>query len=163
MSLDAEIKILRARVPRVIKTTPLRHHLDISTSPSTSPSLPPKTTHTMLLIGLTGSISTGKSTVSAILSSPPHNLPIIDADLLARQVVEPGTKGHAAIVSHFGPSTPDLLGADGRLDRAVLGRRVFGDDPAQRRDRGVLNKIVHPLVRREMYPPLLSLPLSWLG
>src|ERR1700761_731224 len=64
---------------------------------------------TMLLLGLTGSIATGKSTVSQILSSPPHNLPIIDADVLARQVVEPGTAGYRAIVSYFGPKTPDLL------------------------------------------------------
>lgn len=105
----------------------------------------------MLLIGLTGSISTGKSTVSAILSAPPHNLPIIDADVLARQVVAPGTAGHAAIVAHFAATTPGLLLApDGALDRGVLGRRVFGTDAARLRDRRVLNGIVHPLVRREM-------------
>ncbi|KAL0640101.1 Dephospho-CoA kinase cab5 [Maublancomyces gigas] len=105
----------------------------------------------MLIIGLTGSISTGKSTVSTILSSPPHNLPIIDADLLARQVVEPGTKGHAAITAHFGPSTPDLLLADGSLNRVVLGKRVFGTDAARQQDRRVLNGIVHPLVQREIF------------
>ena len=52
----------------------------------------------MLLLGLTGSIATGKSTVSQILSSPPYNLPIIDADKVARQVVEPGTSGYNKIV-----------------------------------------------------------------
>jgi dephospho-CoA kinase len=117
----------------------------------------------MLVIGLTGSIATGKSTVSALLSQPPYSLPVIDADLLARKVVEPGTPGYRAIVEYFGPSTPDLLvpaGPDmplsgpsghGRpLNRPALGRRVFGDDEQRRRDRAVLNSIVHPAVRREM-------------
>lgn len=123
----------------------------------------------MLLIGLTGSIATGKSTVSSILSSPPYSLPIIDADLLARQVVEPGTSGYKAIVSYFGPSTPDLLvpvsesmpecGPDGKgrpLNRPALGRRVFGTDDQRKKDRGVLNGIVHPAVRKEMYKAVLS-------
>jgi dephospho-CoA kinase len=120
----------------------------------------------MLLLGLTGSIATGKSTVSSILSSPPYSLPIIDADLLARKVVEPGTSGYNAILKHFLPTTPDLLlpaseydvsnfpqGAP--LNRPVLGRRVFGDSEERRRDRGVLNGIVHPAVRKEMYKALL--------
>ncbi len=118
----------------------------------------------MLLIGLTGSIATGKTTVSTLLSSPPYSLPIVDADLLARKVVEPGTPGYRAIVAYFGPSTPDLLvpagpdmpenGPTGKgrpLNRPALGRRVFGDDPLVRKDRGVLNGIVHPAVRREMF------------
>jgi dephospho-CoA kinase len=113
----------------------------------------------MLLLGLTGSIATGKSTVSRILGSPPYNLPIVDADLLARRVVEPGTRGHAAIVRHFGPSTPNLLREDGTIDRTVLGRRVFGATPERERDRKVLNGIVHPLVRREMYREVLK---AWL-
>ncbi|TVY39242.1 Dephospho-CoA kinase, partial [Lachnellula subtilissima] len=120
----------------------------------------------MLLLGLTGSIATGKSTVSSILSSPPYSLPIIDADLLARKVVEPGTSGYNAILKHFLHDTPDLLlpaseydvskypqGAP--LNRPVLGRRVFGDSEERRKDRGVLNGIVHPAVRREMYKALL--------
>ena len=117
----------------------------------------------MLLIGLTGSIATGKSTVSSILSQPPYSLPVIDADLLAREVVEPGTPAYRAIVAHFGPTTPDLLvpagpdmperGPRGRgrpLNRPALGRRVFGDDAGRRRDRAALNAIVHPAVRRAM-------------
>ena len=126
----------------------------------------------MLLIGLTGALATGKSTVAALLSTT-HNLPLIDADLLARAVVAPGTTGYTRILAHFGESTPDLLlpasadasgsgagkgeermqGARGALrpiNRAVLGRRVFGDDAERRRDRAVLNGIVHPLVRWEM-------------
>jgi dephospho-CoA kinase len=122
----------------------------------------------MLLIGLTGSIATGKSTVSALLSSPPHSLPIIDADLLARKVVEPGTSGYQSIVSYFGPTTPDLLvpasetvpqnGPDGKgrpLNRPALGKRVFGDDPERKKDRNVLNGILHPAIRRNMYKAIL--------
>lgn len=121
----------------------------------------------MLLIGLTGSIATGKSTVSSLLTSAPHNLPVIDADLLARKVVEPGTAGYNAIVEYFGPTTPDLLvepsksmpehGANGRgrpLNRPALGKRVFGNSEDRKKDRGVLNGIVHPAVRKEMYKSL---------
>lgn len=130
----------------------------------------------MLLLGLTGSIATGKSTVSAILTSPPHSLPLIDADLLARKAVEPGTKAYHQILTYFGPSTPDLLLAlprqtqpdsqeddddkpdteEGRpLNRAALGRRVFGDTEAKKRDRTALNRMIHPAVRWEMYKALL--------
>jgi dephospho-CoA kinase len=120
----------------------------------------------MLLIGLTCSIATVKSTVSSILNEPPYSLPIIDADLLARKVVEPGTAGYKAVVSYFGPSTPGLLvpadpadnmpedGPDGLgrpLNRPVLGRRIFGDDAQRKKDRAVLNGIIHPAVRREMF------------
>lgn len=121
----------------------------------------------MLIIGLTGSIATGKSTVSSLLSSPPYSLPIIDADVLARQVVEPGTPGYKAIVDYFGPSTPDLLldtdtdnaktnKAGKPLNRPALGRRVFGNTPDRQRDRQVLNGIVHPGVRWEIYRALVS-------
>ncbi|KAI1982441.1 Dephospho-CoA kinase cab5 [Ophidiomyces ophidiicola] len=116
----------------------------------------------MLLIGLTGSIATGKSTVSSLLSAQPYNLPIIDADVLARKVVEPGTPGYNAIVDYFGPTTPDLLlpedtvGQGRPLNRPVLGRRVFGDSDERKKDRAVLNGIVHPAVRWEMYRSLLK-------
>lgn len=118
----------------------------------------------MLLIGLTGSIATGKSTVSSMLAAPPYGLTVIDADKLARQVVEPGTPGYKKIVAHFGPTTPDLLQeptsstspAGAPLNRAALGRRVFGDDPDRRRDRAVLNGIVHPAVRAAMYRALVA-------
>ncbi|MCJ1364036.1 hypothetical protein MMC16_003145 [Acarospora aff. strigata] len=123
----------------------------------------------MLLLGLTGSIATGKSTVSALLSKPPYNLPIIDADLLARKVVEPGTPGYKKILAHFSSTTPDLLlpaspehggdhGPNGRglpLNRPALGRRVFGDDPQTKQDRAILNAIVHPAVRWEMCKAVL--------
>ena len=122
----------------------------------------------MLIIGLTGSIATGKSTASRTLSSPPLSLPVIDADKLARDVVAPGTPGYRAIVARFGPTTPDLLlapsatlpedGPNGQgrpLDRAALGRRVFGADADHFRDRQVLNAIVHPAVRRAMVRAVL--------
>jgi dephospho-CoA kinase len=113
----------------------------------------------MLLLGLTGSIATGKSTVSTLLSKPPYSLPVIDADLIARQVVEPGTPGYRAIVSHFLPSTPNLLldaTPKGRpLNRPELGRRVFGAGADKERDRKMLNGIVHPAVRKEMYKQLV--------
>ncbi|KAF1967332.1 dephospho-CoA kinase [Bimuria novae-zelandiae CBS 107.79] len=116
----------------------------------------------MLLLGLTGSIATGKSTVSALLSKLPYSLPIIDADLIARQVVEPGTAGYNAIVKYFLPSTPDLLldtptpTPKGRpLNRPALGRRVFGAGEERERDRKVLNGIVHPAVRRAMYKQMV--------
>jgi len=92
-------------------------------------------------VGLTGGIATGKSTVSTLLRA--HNIPIIDADVLARQVVLPGTPALQKIVKHFGE---DILQPDGSLDRAKLGSVVFSDE----RQRKVLNGIVHPAVRRAM-------------
>jgi dephospho-CoA kinase len=92
----------------------------------------------MLRVGLTGGIGSGKSAVSALLAA--HGAVVIDADLLAREVVEPGTPGLAEIVIAFGP---DVLTADGSLDRAAMGRRIFGDDEARAR----LEAIIHPRVR----------------
>jgi dephospho-CoA kinase len=89
-------------------------------------------------VGLTGGIASGKSTVSAMLAE--LGAVVIDADLLAREVVEPGTEGLEQVVAAFGT---DVLGADGGLDRAALGARVFTDDAARRR----LEAIVHPRVR----------------
>jgi dephospho-CoA kinase len=88
--------------------------------------------------GLTGGIGSGKSTVSALLSS--YGAVIIDADRIAREVVEPGTEGLAAVVAEFGPG---ILLPDGSLDRPQLGSVVFAD-PGRLR---ALNAIVHPLVR----------------
>jgi dephospho-CoA kinase len=125
----------------------------------------------MHLIGLTGSIATGKSTTSHLLSSPPYSLPIIDADLLARRAVEPGTWGYNRIVSTFGPTTPALLlpasdplsggredGPNGKgrpLNRQELGKRVFGTSAERLEDRKKLNRIVHPAVRFYMFRSLL--------
>lgn len=89
-------------------------------------------------VGLTGGVASGKSTVAAILAE--LGAVVIDADLLAREVVAPGTDGLRRVVEEFGP---DLLAADGSLDRPALGAIVFGDEPARRR----LEGIIHPLVR----------------
>ncbi|MRG58517.1 dephospho-CoA kinase [Agromyces sp. CFH 90414] len=92
----------------------------------------------MYLIGLTGGIASGKSTVARRLYE--HGAIHIDADQLARKVVEPGTPAFASIVEAFGP---DIVRADGVLDRERLGGIVFADDAARAR----LNGIVHPAVR----------------
>ena len=92
----------------------------------------------MYLIGLTGGIASGKSTVARRLVE--HGAVHIDADQLARRVVEPGKPALAAIVEEFGPG---VLRADGSLDRAKLGELVFADEAA----RAKLNAIVHPAVR----------------
>jgi dephospho-CoA kinase len=92
----------------------------------------------MLRVGLTGGIGSGKTTVAELLAQ--QGAVIIDADLLAREVVAPGTPGLALIEKEFGR---DILTADGELDRAVLAQRVFTDPDARRR----LEAIIHPLVR----------------
>lgn len=91
----------------------------------------------MLKVGLTGGIGAGKSEVSRMLVS--YGAVLIDADKIAREVVEPGTEGLAAVVEAFGAG---ILAADGTLDRPALGAIVFAD-PAKL---AVLNGIVHPLV-----------------
>lgn len=91
----------------------------------------------MRVIGLTGGIASGKSTVSGILRE--MGAEIVDADLLAHEVVQPGSEGWAQVVSAFGA---DILRPDGTINRRLLGRRVFPDPGAVRR----LNGIVHPRV-----------------
>jgi dephospho-CoA kinase len=92
----------------------------------------------VLRIGLTGGIGSGKSTVARLLAE--RGAVVVDADAIAREVVEPGTPGLAAVVATFGE---EMLTADGALDRPALGAVVFADPDA----RGRLNAIVHPLVR----------------
>lgn len=89
------------------------------------------------VIGLTGGIACGKSTVGALLAE--HGLVRVDADQVAREVVEPGTPALREIVDQFGSGVVD---ANGRLDRSALGRAVFADQKARRS----LEKIVHPRV-----------------
>ncbi|KAJ3573378.1 hypothetical protein NP233_g2472 [Leucocoprinus birnbaumii] len=95
----------------------------------------------MLVVGLTGGIATGKSSVSSILKA--HNVPIIDADIIAREVVMPGTPGLRKIVKTFGE---DVLLPDGSLDRKKLGSIIFPDETKRKQ----LNSIVHPAVRKAM-------------
>ncbi len=89
-------------------------------------------------VGLTGGIASGKSTVAAILEQ--LGAVVIDADVLAREVVAPGTEGLAEIVEAFGT---DVLTDDGALDRPAMGARVFADPDARR----TLESIIHPKVR----------------
>lgn len=95
----------------------------------------------MLRIGLTGGIASGKSTVERLFAA--HGVPIIDSDLIAREVVALGTPGLAQVRARFGD---EVLLADGSLDRRALRRLVFAD-PAARRD---LEAILHPLIRSSM-------------
>jgi len=91
----------------------------------------------MLRIGLTGGIGSGKSTAAARFAE--LGALVIDADAIAREVVEPGTPGLSAVVSRFGS---EILSPDGSLDRPALARLVFADAEAL----AALNAIVHPLV-----------------
>jgi dephospho-CoA kinase len=94
----------------------------------------------MILVGLTGGVATGKSTVANMFKQ--CGAPVIDADLLARQVVEPGKPAWRAIVKLFGKT---VLNPDRSLDRQALGTIVFRN-PKKRRQ---LERIIHPRVARE--------------
>ena len=93
----------------------------------------------MYLIALTGGIASGKSVVSGRLAS--HGAVVVDADILARRVVEPGTPGLARIADEFGPG---VITPEGALDRAALGAIIFSD--AEKRT--ALNAITHPEIQR---------------
>lgn len=95
----------------------------------------------MLLVGLTGGIGSGKTTVAGMLAT--RGAVVLDSDLLARDAVEPGTPGFDAVVARFGDG---VVGADGFLDRAALASVVFADAAA----RADLEAIVHPEVRRHI-------------
>jgi dephospho-CoA kinase len=103
----------------------------------------------MLRAALTGGIATGKSHCLARFAS--LGVPTIDADLLARDAVAPGSPGLAAVTARFGP---DVLRADGTLDRPALGALVFADRTA----RAALEAIIHPEVRRRIRDWFVSLP-----
>mmetsp|Transcript_17140 Transcript_17140/g.51229 ORF Transcript_17140/g.51229 Transcript_17140/m.51229 type:complete len:233 (-) Transcript_17140:58-756(-) len=109
----------------------------------------------MALIGLTGGISTGKSTVSKIIRS--LGIPIIDADVLAREAVEPGTNAHKLIVKEFGTKVlldPENLNSG--LNRELLGAIIFENEEKRR----LLNKCVHQYVFRSMTLLLMKYLLS---
>lgn len=95
----------------------------------------------MFLIGLTGGIASGKSIVAERFVR--HGAELIDADIIAREMILPGTDAHQEIVEHFGRG---VLDDDGFIDRAALGAIVFSD-PTQR---SVLNEITHPPILREI-------------
>ncbi|RYB91903.1 dephospho-CoA kinase [Nocardioides oleivorans] len=93
----------------------------------------------MIRVGLTGGVASGKSTVSALFAE--LGAVVVDADLIAREVVARGTPGLADVVSEFGA---ELLTDEGDLDRPAMGRLVFADPDARKR----LEAIIHPLVHR---------------
>jgi dephospho-CoA kinase len=102
----------------------------------------------VLRCGLTGGIGSGKSTVAAGLRA--RGAALVDADEIARRVVEPGRPVLAALVEHFGPS---VLRADGTLDRPSLARIAFADPDAL----GALNRITHPAIAQELAEQLDAL------
>lgn len=93
----------------------------------------------MKIIGLTGGIGSGKSTVARILQE--HGFPIVDADLIAREIVEPGQPALAELAKEFGE---DILNADGSLDRGLLASRAFTTKDTTQR----LNDITHPRINQ---------------
>ncbi len=93
----------------------------------------------MKVLGLTGGIGMGKSTAGKLLQD--WGVALVDSDILARQVVEPGQPALSEIQQAFGP---EIVGADGRLRRGELARRVFGDSAALKR----LEEILHPRIRQ---------------
>lgn len=102
-----------------------------------------------MIVGLTGGVGSGKSTVAALLAE--HGAVIIDADAISREVVEPGTPGYQAVLAHFGDG---VVGSAGHLDRPALAAIVFNDDD----QRAALNAIVHPLVGQRMAEVMADAP-----
>lgn len=98
----------------------------------------------MLIVGLTGGIACGKSTVSQKIKE--RGIPVIDADVIARKVVEPGKPAYKRIVAYFAPKVDGLVTDSGAYDRLKLGAYVF----ANKDELKVLNSIVHPAVRWEI-------------
>ena len=100
-------------------------------------------------IGLTGGIASGKSALEREFAA--HGVFIADADLIARQIVEPGQPALAAVAKHFGTT---VLTSDGRLDRAGLRALVFDDEPARR----ALEAILHPVIRTQLHEQCRAAP-----
>jgi len=103
----------------------------------------------MFLVGLTGGIGSGKSTVAALLAQ--RGAVIVDADQAARDVVEPGQPAFDALVERFGPG---IVGPDGRLDRPALAAIAFADEEA----RAALNAITHPATGAEVTRRIAEAP-----
>ncbi len=102
----------------------------------------------MLRIGLTGGIASGKSTLANALQQ--HGIPVIDADLVSRELMQPGESGYRASVDHFGP---EILDEQGRIDRPALRRRVF-ENP---RERLWLEQMLHPMIRQRLEQTIAEL------
>jgi dephospho-CoA kinase len=104
------------------------------------------------IIGLTGGIASGKSALEAAFIR--RGIAVLDADAIAREVVEPGQPALAAIAAHFGPQ---VLADDGRLDRALLRRRVFEDET----ERKALEALLHPPIRAALQARCLAAPSAY--
>jgi dephospho-CoA kinase len=103
----------------------------------------------VLLVGLTGGIGSGKSTVAALLRQ--RGAVVVDADVIARQVVEPKTPALAALVDRFGEQ---ILGSNGKLDRAKLAELAFATEESRR----ALEAITHPAINEEFTRQMLTAP-----
>ncbi|GME71670.1 unnamed protein product [[Candida] boidinii] len=110
----------------------------------------------MLIVGLTGGIACGKSTVSKRLEEH-HKLPIVDADKIAREIVQPGKPSYNKIVTYFGQKIPNLVNDDNTLNRQALGGYVFANKDELR----VLNSFTHPEVRKQMVWNVIKAWLSF--
>ncbi|GIU32639.1 dephospho-CoA kinase [Shewanella hafniensis] len=93
------------------------------------------------VVGLTGGIGSGKTTVANLFAA--EGITLVDADIVAREVVAQGSKGLEAIVTHFGT---EILTPEGELDRAKLRQRIFSHP----KEREWLNQLLHPMIRQEM-------------
>lgn len=134
-----EIVVFEPRTPRRVRSVGVSQSLGRGDERLSS----------VLRVGLTGGIGAGKSTVSKILSE--LGAVIVDADLIAREVVEPGTPGLAALVDAFGDG---ILSEDGSLNRPALASLAFADDTS----RGTLNGILHPLIGARTMEQISSAP-----
>ncbi|HWD23925.1 MAG TPA: dephospho-CoA kinase, partial [Acidimicrobiales bacterium] len=103
----------------------------------------------MLIVGLTGGMGAGKSTVARLLAQ--HGAAVLDVDAIGRQVLEPGHQAAERVLREFGS---DVLGADGSIDRSMLARTVFSDPDALAR----LVAISHPAINDELAAVMRSLP-----
>lgn len=102
----------------------------------------------MFIVGLTGGIGSGKSTVAEAFST--LGVPVIDADIIGRELVKPGAPGLTRVVEAFGN---EILDRDGALNRAILRKLVFSDAKL----RGQLETLLHPLIRAEMHARIMQL------
>jgi dephospho-CoA kinase len=93
------------------------------------------------IVGLTGGIGSGKTTIANLFAE--HNITIVDADIVARDVVEVGSPALAKIAQHFGA---DFIQHDGQLDRALLRKQIFSNDT----DKLWLNNLLHPIIREQL-------------
>ncbi|ASF99066.1 dephospho-CoA kinase [Vibrio anguillarum] len=99
-----------------------------------------------LVVGLTGGIASGKSTVAHLFQQH-FSIDVVDADIIAREVVEPGSEGLTAICAHFGLA---ILKPDGQLDRTALREKIFADE----QEKAWLNQLLHPMIRAKMIADL---------